>query len=106
MIQSTPHPPEIPVTKATPFGMNIGNQNLFSVQPGIRVEDALVLATEYLACAAATAYETADNASSEFRPLARSVVHQIEASKALIEASLLGLEHVLREKHRVAPEPI
>ena len=50
MIQSTPHPPEIPVTKATPFGMHIGDQNLFSVQPGIKVEDALVLATEYLAC--------------------------------------------------------
>jgi hypothetical protein len=98
MIRSTPHPPETPVTKATPFGVHIDNQNLFSVQPGIKVEDALTLVSEYLNCAAATAYESADNSPAEFRPLARAVVHQIEAAKALVEASIAGLSDVLRER--------
>ncbi|WP_296260103.1 MULTISPECIES: DUF6124 family protein [unclassified Pseudomonas] len=91
MIRSTPHPPEIPVTQSTPFGADVGNQCLFSVQPGIRVDDALTLVYEYLNCAVATAYEAADNTSPEFRPLARSVVHHIEAAKALVEASIAGL---------------
>lgn len=91
MIRSTPHPPEIPVTQSTPFGVDFGNQSLFNVQSGIRVDDALTLVSEYLNCAAATAYEAADNASTEFRPLARSVVHHIEAAKALVEASIAGL---------------
>ncbi len=91
MIRSTPHPPEIPVTQSTPFGVDFGNQSLFNVQSGIRVDDALTLVSEYLNCAAATAYEAADNTSAEFRPLARSVVHQIELAKALVEASIAGL---------------
>ncbi|SEQ70210.1 Protein of unknown function [Pseudomonas sp. NFACC02] len=93
MIRSTPHPPEIPVTKATPFRVNLGNLSLFRVQPEIRVDDALALASEYLSCAAATAYEAADNSPLEFRPLARAVVHQIEAAKALVEASIAGLDN-------------
>ena len=96
MIRSTPHPPTIPVTKSIPFGVNLGTSNLFCVQPGVNVEDALVLVSEYLNCAAATAYESAENASNEFRPLARSVVHQIEAAKALVEASIAGLSDTLR----------
>jgi hypothetical protein len=93
MIRSTPHPPEIPVTKATPFSVNLGNLSLFRVQPEVRVDDALALASEYLSCAAATAYEAADNSSAEFRPLARAVVHQIEAARALVEASIAGLSN-------------
>jgi hypothetical protein len=96
MIRSTPHPPETPVTKSIPFGVNFGSRSLFTVQPGIKVEDALVLVSEYLNCAAATAYESADNTSAEFRPLARAVVHQIEAAKALVEASLAGLDDAAR----------
>ncbi|MFK3797291.1 DUF6124 family protein [Pseudomonas sp. NPDC088444] len=91
MIRSTPHPPEIPVTQSIPFGVNFGNHCLFNVQSGIRVDDALVLVSEFLSCAAATAYESANNTASDCRPLARSVVHQIEAAKALVEASLAGL---------------
>lgn len=91
MIRSTPHPPNIPVTQSIPFGVDFGSQSLFTVQSGIKVEDALVLVSEYLSCAAATAYESADNTSAEFRPLARSVVHQIEAARALVEASIAGL---------------
>lgn len=86
MIRSTPHPPS-----ATPFSINLGNLSLYRVQPEIRVEDALILASEYLTCAAATAYESADNCTLEFRPLARAVIHQIEAAKALVEASIAGI---------------
>lgn len=86
MIRSIPHPPQ---TQATTRDFNI---SLFNVKPGIKIEDALVLASEYLLCAAATAYETADNSTKEFRPLAQAVVHQIEAARALVEASVAGLE--------------
>jgi hypothetical protein len=96
MIRSTPHPPEIPITKSIPFCANFSSRSLFSVQPGIKVEDALVLVSEYLNCAAATAYESADNTSAEFRPLARAVVHQIEAAKALVEAFIAGLDDAAR----------
>ncbi|TDV59422.1 DUF6124 family protein [Pseudomonas sp. LP_7_YM] len=106
MIRSTPHPPEIPVTQSTPFGLNIGSQNLFTVQPGIHVEDALALVSEYLNCAAATAYESADNSPPEFRPLARAVVHQIEAAKALLDASIAGLGDVLRQSQATRTPPV
>jgi hypothetical protein len=92
MIRSTPHPPVAPTSPSPLTNTNLGNLSLFTVKPNVRIEDALVLASEYLSCAAATAYETADNSSIEFRPLARSVVHQIEAARALIEASMAGLE--------------
>ncbi|MCQ2993163.1 hypothetical protein NLO88_06970 [Pseudomonas syringae] len=68
------------------------NFSLFTVKPDVSVNDALVLACEYLTCAAATANESADNHTPEFRALARSVVHQLEAARALVEASLMGLE--------------
>jgi hypothetical protein len=92
MIRSTPHPPVTHTSSSPLTNTNLGNLSLFTVKPNVRIEDALVLASEYLSCAAATAYETADNSSIEFRPLARSVVHQIEAARALIEASVAGLE--------------
>lgn len=92
MIRSTPHPPVTPTSPSPLTNTNLGNLSLFTVKPNVRIEDALVLASEYLSCAAATAYETADNSTTEFRPLARSVVHQIEAARALIEASVAGLE--------------
>lgn len=92
MIRSTPHPPVTPTSPSPLTNTNLGNLSLFTVKPNVRIEEALVLASEYLSCAAATAYETADNSTIEFRPLARSVVHQIEAARALIEASMAGLE--------------
>lgn len=88
MIRSTPHPPETPAPQSTCTNANLGNLSLFSVKPGVRVEDALLTASEYLACAVATAYEVADNCTLEFRPLARSVVHQLDAARALIEVSI------------------
>ena len=84
------------VTQSVPFGADAGERGLFSVQAGIKVEEALVIACEYLSCAAATAYESADNSSAEFRPLARAVVYQIEAARALVEASIAGLGEAQR----------
>ena len=92
MIRSTPHPPETPSKPSTSFNPNLGNLSLFTVKPGVRVEDALLSASEYLTCAAATAYEVADNSTLEFRPLARSVVHQLDAARALLDACIAGVK--------------
>ncbi len=91
MIKSTPHPPLPKAPQDLLTHCDLGSPSLFYVKPNVRIEDALVLASEYLCCAAATAYEVADNSTSEFRPLARSVVHQIEAAKALVDASMARL---------------
>jgi hypothetical protein len=91
MIKSTPHPPSTRAPQDLLIHYDLGTPSLFTVKPNVRIEDALVLASEYLCCAAATAYEVADNSSSEFRPLARSVGHEIEAAKALVDASVAGL---------------
>lgn len=64
---------------------------LFIVKPDAKPEDVLAAASEYLASASATAYETADNSTKEFKPLARAVVHQIDAARVLIEAVVLEL---------------
>lgn len=90
MIKSAPNPATSTPSRQSP------NFSLFSVKPDVSVDDALALACEYLACAAATAYESADNHTPEFRALARSVVHQLEAARALVEASVVGLEGRLR----------
>jgi hypothetical protein len=50
------------------------NLSLFTVKPDVSVNDALVLACEYLTCAAATAYESADKHTPEFRALARCLM--------------------------------
>jgi len=79
---------QVPVqTKPSEIGTS-----LFTTKPGINVEDALITASEYLTCAAATAYESADNSTKEFRALARAVMHQIEAARVLVEAAVAGLE--------------
>jgi hypothetical protein len=74
MLKSTPHPP--PQTLA--------------VQAPITIEAALLQACAELCGAAATAYEVADNATLEFRPLGRSVLTQIQSARALVEAALAG----------------
>lgn len=75
MPKSTPHPPSHPLAIHTP----------------ITIQAAMLQACAELSGAAATAYEAADNATLEFRPLGRSVVTQIHSATALIEASFAGL---------------
>lgn len=89
MIRSTPHPPEFPNPPRPSFDLDI---SLFTVKPDVGATDALLLASDYLACAAATAYEVADNSSCEFRPLARSVVLQIKTVQVLVAAAVVRLE--------------
>jgi len=89
MIRSTPHPPE---TLLVAPSENLGNLSLFRIKPDVRIVDALILASEYLACLEAIVYETVDNSTPEYRPLARSGMHQLEAARMLIEASVAGLE--------------
>ena len=81
MILSTPHPPQH-------LSIALTDPGLLTVKPGTHIEDALIAAADYLQCAAATAYEVADNQSPEFRPLARSVVNQLDMARVLIEATL------------------
>ncbi|WP_426118616.1 hypothetical protein [Pseudomonas sp. DSP3-2-2] len=89
MLSSKSHPTEYPAPQTKPFEIGM---SLLTTKPGVRVEDALITASEYLTCAAATAYESADNSTKEFGALARSVMHQIEAARVLVEAAVAGLE--------------
>lgn len=93
MIRSTPHPPATSISPRYALDIQLDNLSLFTVKPDVKTSDILLLASDYLACAAATAYETADNSSLEFRPLARAVVHQIKAAHALVEAAAERLEN-------------
>jgi len=86
MILSTPHPPKIRSAAASSL------RTPFTLHPDVNIEEALSLACEYLAGASATAYETADNCSQEFRALARAVVNQIEVARTLVEATAAKLE--------------
>ena len=90
MTDSTAHPPEVLLTLEVPFGIAPPSCKPFAVRGGLPVEQALAQASIKLANAAAIAYEVADNASVEYRPLAYSVLHKIEAARALVEASLGG----------------
>ena len=89
MLRSTSQLPEYPAPQAKPFEIGM---SLLTTKPGVKVEDALITASEYLTCAAATAYESADNSTKEFRALARAVVHQIEAAQILVEAVVEGMK--------------
>jgi len=89
MIRSETHSPEHPAPQTNPFEIGM---SLLTTKPGVKVEDALITASEYLTCAAATAYESADNSTKEFRALARAVVHQIEAAQILVEAVVEGMK--------------
>ena len=92
MIRSTPHPPQGAAVDNTSFEMGLGDERLLTIRSDFKIEDALATASDYLTCARATAYESADNSTPEFRPLARAVVYQIENVQALVDACLGRLE--------------
>ncbi|MCY1403508.1 hypothetical protein D9M71_186920 [compost metagenome] len=93
MIKPSPNPPQpsTPVTQPLSFGHCPGSNLLFSIRADIPVDEALVHASDHLTCATATAFEVADNCPSELRSLARSVIHQLDVAKALVEASIAGI---------------
>jgi len=97
MFSSTSQLPEYPAPQTKPFETGT---SLLTTKPGVKVEDALIAASEYLTCAAATAYESADNSTKEFRALARAVMHQIEAARVLVEAAVEGMNGNARDTTR------
>lgn len=97
MIKPTPNPPQLtpastPVTRSVPFGDCLGSQALFTVREGIDLEDALIHASERMNCASATACALIDHSHPDLQALARAVMHQIEVGRALVEASIAGLQ--------------
>lgn len=81
-----------PTTRPINVDDSLGAISLFTVRPNIPLPDALIQACEFMRCASASAYELTDNAPPAFRPLAGSIVHLIESARALVEASVVGLE--------------
>ncbi|WP_347901086.1 DUF3077 domain-containing protein [Pseudomonas purpurea] len=65
-------------------------ERFFDVNQRVSREEALVHASDLLRCAAATAYESADNLRGASRDLAFSVVHMIDMAKAMVDRSLEG----------------
>lgn len=76
-------------TTAVTFGpAGEGSQPVFSVNPGIALEDALAELSKLLICAKASAFEMCD--SRAYDPgLVGATVHCIEGAKALVDALLV-----------------
>lgn len=68
----------------------VAEERFFDVNRNISSEEALVHASDLLRCAAATAYESANNLQGTNRDLAFSTVHMIDMAKALLDRSLNG----------------
>lgn len=68
-------------------------ERFFDVNRNVSSEEALVRASDLLRCAAATAYESANNLKGAHRDLAFSTVHMIDMAKALLDRSLDGDHH-------------
>jgi hypothetical protein len=66
--------------------MSTSVTDLFTLNPDIKTEDALIFASEYLDGVAAIVYETAENSTLEYRPLARSAIQQLNVVRRVIEA--------------------
>lgn len=85
------------LTETLTFDACDGNQQkLFAVRAGINAEDALAHASLLLGCAAANAYETADNVRGDDKELALSVVCLIKMAKAALDAVLVRGEGVAK----------
>jgi hypothetical protein len=66
--------------------MNHSINDVFTLNPDIKTEDALIFACDYLKGVAAIVYETAENTSLEYRPLARSAIQQLDVVQEVIGA--------------------
>ncbi|MGC5702023.1 DUF3077 domain-containing protein [Pseudomonas sp. NFXW11] len=63
-------------------------EKFFEIRRSLSCEEAMIHASDLLRCAAATAYDAADNLRGANRDLAFSVVHMIDLAKALVDKSL------------------
>ncbi|KTC34854.1 hypothetical protein AO265_20520 [Pseudomonas sp. ABAC61] len=68
-------------------------EKFFEIRSSLSSEEAMIHASDLLRCAAATAYDAADNLHGPNRDLAFSVVHMIDLAKALVDKSLEGQRH-------------
>lgn len=81
---------DITETHALPFGhCGSKQQPIFSVDPGIALEDALTQLSHLLTCAHASASEMCD-AQVLDRGLMGATVHCIEGAKALVDSLLIS----------------
>ncbi|HDS1727791.1 hypothetical protein [Pseudomonas putida] len=87
-----PDPP-LPCTSTRPFGRcDAGHDPLFTVNPNISAEDALVHVALYLRSAYETGYKALDYMREEGRGMFWSNLHAIEMAEGVIEAILDGIE--------------
>jgi len=76
-----------------PFGRcDAGHDPLFTVNPNIPAEDALVHVALYLRSAYETGYKALDYVREEGRGMFWSNLHAIEMAEGVIEAILDGIE--------------
>jgi len=81
------------VTAELPFGAcGPYEQPLFTIAPGVRIEDALNQASLLLKGAYETTYELAENDLGH-SGLIWSALHLVEAAKALVDAVVAGAPH-------------
>ena len=92
MKKIVPDPP-LPCTSTRSFGRcDAGHEALFTVNPNISAEDALIHVALYLRCAYETGYKALDYMREEGRGMFWSNLHAIEMAEGLIEAILDGIE--------------
>ncbi len=93
MIKKIVPDPPLPCTSTRAFGRcDAGHKALFSINPNISAEDALVHVALYLRSAYETGYKTLDYLSEEGRGMFWSNLHAIELAEGLVEAILDGIE--------------
>ncbi|MFJ4345020.1 hypothetical protein [Pseudomonas sp. NPDC089401] len=92
MKKIVPDPP-LPCTSNRSFGRcDAGHEALFSVNPNISAEDALVHVALYLRSAYETGHKALDYLREEGRGMYWSSLHAIELAEGLVEAILDGIE--------------
>lgn len=92
MKKIVPDPP-LPCTSTRPFGRcDAGHDPLFTVNPNISAEDALVHVALYLRSAYETGYKALDYMREEGRGMFWSNLHAIEMAEGVVEAILDGIE--------------
>jgi hypothetical protein len=79
-------------TGTATFGQSLGGQTLFTVQPGIAVQDALQHASLLLNSASTLFAETSDADASTCRAMNWAIQQLVDMSRGLIEASLTGMQ--------------
>ena len=93
MIKKIVPDPPLPCTSTRSFGRcDAGHEALFTVNPNISAEDALVHVALYLRCAYETGYKALDYMREEGRGMFWSNLHAIEMAEGVIEAILDGIE--------------